>query len=147
MSHTTTQPAQVQTDTVGVFRSMEYKQNMELIGYVDVPRYSRPDQHGVELDRDKQLSLAVARAVECTDSFIESLYDPGAEVGPDDYSAIETERCEHSEYRSVRRPTVDVGEEFWVSTEIGNMIPVEYTQNPTFDVTVSSSTDQDGDAQ
>jgi hypothetical protein len=43
---------------------MEYKQNMELIGYVDVPRYSRPDQHGVELDQDKRLSLAVHRAVE-----------------------------------------------------------------------------------
>lgn len=34
------------------------------MGRIEVPRYSQPNEDGVKLDRDKRLSLAVARVID-----------------------------------------------------------------------------------
>lgn len=112
--HPTTEPKQVATDTFAVFRQMPGEPNFDLIAYVEVPQYAHPSSHAAKLTRDQRLSLAVARAVERDDTFIESFYVPGVEVGPNEYENVE-------------------GEEFFVSTELGEMEPVDYEQNPAFD--------------
>lgn len=113
-AHPTVEPEQRETDTFAVFRAMPGKPNMELIANVEVPRYSQPDASGVELDTSKRLSLAVARAVERDDTFIESAHDSGVEVQAG-YEYIE-------------------GEEFMVMHDLDKPMDfVAYVQNPAFE--------------
>lgn len=111
-AHQTSTPRQVQTESYAVFRDLG-EPNLRFIGQIEVPRYSQPTADGVELSRAKRLSLAVARAVESDETFIENFMDPNVEQ--DDLSEIE-------------------GEEFLVLTEVGEDLEhVAYEQNPAFD--------------
>lgn len=63
-THQTTKPAQVKTDTYLVFDDVYSNPNLELVGEVEVPRYSQPSADGVKLSEEKRKTLAVYRAVE-----------------------------------------------------------------------------------
>lgn len=84
--------------------------NREILGRVEVPRYSQPSADGVELDRDKRLALAVARVLERDDTVVRNGH--GKEIPPEKM----------------------VGWSFCVLTEIdGEIEHVHYEQNPAFD--------------
>lgn len=127
MQHSTTQPEQVQTDHMLVFRDeTDFHGNLELIKQVEVPRYSQPTEDGVRLDHDKRLALSVARAVESGGSFVSSLDDPFVELGPDQLDQIEGEAF------AVMRDMSDRTFEW-----------VEYEQNPAFDAVFDPENSED----
>lgn len=69
-THPTTKPEQVQTDTFAVFADARHDpaSNLVLIKRVEVPRYSVPNDNGVELSKAKRTSLAVTFAVTASDT-------------------------------------------------------------------------------
>lgn len=70
-AHPTVEPEQTATDTwIVVDPATGLGPNMEIVARVEVPRFSQPTADGVRLDRDKRLSLAVARAIERDDTII-----------------------------------------------------------------------------
>jgi hypothetical protein len=88
-AHPTVTPAQLETDTFAVFRSLPGEPNLHLIKRVEVPRYSQPNEDGVELSRSKREQLAVQFAVTADDSHIEG--PNGYTIGPNRYGEIEGE--------------------------------------------------------
>jgi len=69
--HLTVEPEQTKTDTWMVLDPANgIGPNTEILGTVEVPRFSQPTDDGVRLDRDKRLALAVARVVEKDDTAV-----------------------------------------------------------------------------
>lgn len=101
MQHPTTQPEQAQTDHYLVFQ--EQAGGLLLVKQVEVPRYSQPNADGVRLDEDKQLSLAVARAVESKEGYM--LHE--AEVGEEFYVLDEVGDDEFEFVRYEQNPSFD----------------------------------------
>lgn len=126
MSHThqTTTPEQMQTDTMLVFRSgLNHRGHLELIGTVEVPRYTRPDEHGIRMRTDKRVSLAVYRAVTSPETHIEG-YD-GTELNETTYHKIE-------------------GEEFAVMRDMSSGVEfVPFEGNPSFDAVWNPEADDE----
>jgi len=130
-AHPTHVPEQAQTDTYMVFDAIPIRPNMALIGRVDVPRYSRPDQHGVELDRDKRLSLAVHRAVDQAPACVGHTFLVLDELDGD------YERVEYTE-----NPAFDVTVASSTDGSTDSTAPMSQIENDAI-----WDPDQDGDAQ
>jgi hypothetical protein len=68
--HPTTEPEQMETDTMAVFADnpQDPTSNLVLVGRIEVPRYDQPDSDGELLDTGTRLEVAVHRAIQSEDT-------------------------------------------------------------------------------
>lgn len=96
IAHATVKDVRSNTEHYLVFQ--QHDGGVSLVKQVEVPRYSQPNSSGVQLDQDKKLSLAVARAVESDESYLQAepfegeLYAVLTELGADEFEFVEYEQ-------------------------------------------------------